>query len=645
MNAVERGTTAIVEKIALAFLMVAAAIATGTPAIASSDPTVTATSPAAGATGVPLSSQISATFSTDMKGSTIDAANFSIGGVAGTVSYDKKNDTATFTPNSPLAPNTTYSAEISHHVKSTSGKHLKNDSTWSFTTGAGAQITTLYSFNGASGADPKGSLTLVSVSGLTTLFGRTSAGGPAWESTNSKECKDASTNPSKCPGAGVIFRLSASSGGQFQMTPLTSTTGYQPHHDSMLLLNSTLYGAVLYSGNNFKDSSGNGGIFSLNPSSLSLTSLHQFAGATSDGANSHSCMWPASDGETIYGSTAAGCSSADDSSCSGSGDGTLYCYNTANDSSSACYDSSNSTPYLTMFSFLNGTGTSASSCKDCTGSEPHGRPVSVNVGTASSPTDILLGITRQGGLTTDGNKNGDGTVYAFAPGTGTYTVLHLFSGQDSSNLSASDGAYTDHGNLVIGNFVPASGSTPAQVTVYGMTTYGGSGTQASGSTNSPGSGVIFAMTVNLPAPTTTAPTVAGYQIIHNFGGSSVTNLATNTQQPDGFNPYGSLAIANGWLYGMTRDGGPNGGGVIFRMSPQSSCAGSSAASCYGLIAAFDSPTQGSTDLTGSQPIDNVIVSEDGSTLYGMTQMGGANDPTNQQQQVSFGTVFSIPANP
>src|SRR5271155_3857365 len=135
MNTVERGTTAIVEKIALALLIVAAAIATGTAAIASSDPTVSATSPVAGATGVSLSVQITATFSKDMKHSTIDTSNFSIGGVVGTVSYDKTNDIATFTPNSPLAPNTTYSAEISHHVESKSGKNLKNDFTWSFTTG------------------------------------------------------------------------------------------------------------------------------------------------------------------------------------------------------------------------------------------------------------------------------------------------------------------------------------------------------------------------------------------------------------------------------------------------------------------------------------------------------------------------------
>lgn len=485
-----------------------------------------------------------------------------------------------------------------------------------------SNIKTLYSFDGYHGADPKGSLTLVDVNGIPTLFGRTSAGGPSWKS------KD----PSHFPGAGIFFRLSLD-GKQFSMLPLTAKTGYDPHHDSMLLFKDTLYGAVLYSGANFDKESGNGDIFSINPSNLSFTKLHHFIGAPVEGANSHSCQQPSSDGETLYGATAKGCSSTDDASCSSNNNGTLYRYNVLHKPS-----------YQTLFSFLNGTGSSASSCLNCTGSIPHGHPTVINIGTKQHPIDILLGITRQGGLTTDGNSDGDGTIYAFAPDTKTYTVLHLFSGQNGSNLAESDGAYTDHGNLVIGKFTQARKNKPAQVTVYGMTTYGGSGTETAGSSNSPGSGVIFTMTIDLPVPTTTPPSVVNYQIIHDFGGASVENLSTQTLQSDGYNPYGSPTLANGWIYGMTRNGGANHGGVIFRMNPDSSCVNSNAPACYGLLGVFDSPNSGDTDLTGSQPIDNVIVSHDGKTLYGMTQTGGAHDPTNQEQDISFGTVFSIPTN-
>ena len=53
-------------------------------------------------------------------------------------------------------------------------------------------------------------------------------------------------------------------------------------------------------------------------------------------------------------------------------------------------------------------------------------------------------------------------------------------------------------------------------------------------------------------------------------------------------------------------------------------------------------TPSTCDETGSSPIDNVIVSADGSTLYGMTQNGGAADQCNDN---GYGTVFSIAAIP
>lgn len=62
---------------------------------------------------------------------------------------------------------------------------------------------------------------------------------------------------------------------------------------------------------------------------------------------------------------------------------------------------------------------------------------------------------------------------------------------------------------------------------------------------------------------------------------------------------------------------------------------------YGILASFDDP---SASTTGSAPIDNVTISSDGATLYGMTQSGGCHDPTSAQNP-SFGTVFSIPSAP
>ena len=56
---------------------------------------------------------------------------------------------------------------------------------------------------------------------------------------------------------------------------------------------------------------------------------------------------------------------------------------------------------------------------------------------------------------------------------------------------------------------------------------------------------------------------------------------------------------------------------------------------YEKLASFDRAT------TGAFPEDNVIPSSDGSTLYGLTQAGGANDPKAVKK---YGTVFAVTLN-
>ena len=77
-----------------------------------STPTVISTSPANGATGVPVNTEITATFSEAMDPTTINATTFIVRQgttpVLGTVTYT--GVTATFTPNTPLAANTLYTA-------------------------------------------------------------------------------------------------------------------------------------------------------------------------------------------------------------------------------------------------------------------------------------------------------------------------------------------------------------------------------------------------------------------------------------------------------------------------------------------------------------------------------------------------------
>ncbi len=101
-------------------------------------PTVTSTVPVADAADVPLNQNIAATFSEAMNASTITRLTFTLKQgktvVKGVVSY--AGTTATFNPDSDLAPSTTYTATITTRVKDISGNGLATNFVWSFTTGA-----------------------------------------------------------------------------------------------------------------------------------------------------------------------------------------------------------------------------------------------------------------------------------------------------------------------------------------------------------------------------------------------------------------------------------------------------------------------------------------------------------------------------
>ena len=96
--------------------------------------------PADGATDVHLGATVSATFNQQMNQSTINSSTFSLSDpsgaiLPGAIAYNSFNFTATFIPDSPLMPNTTYTAAISGGVANVANSTLGTDVTWSFTTG------------------------------------------------------------------------------------------------------------------------------------------------------------------------------------------------------------------------------------------------------------------------------------------------------------------------------------------------------------------------------------------------------------------------------------------------------------------------------------------------------------------------------
>ncbi|MBL0174332.1 MAG: Ig-like domain-containing protein [Ignavibacteria bacterium] len=106
-------------------------------------PFVISTDPPHAATGVPPGKIITATFSEPMNPASIDNTTFTLtqgtAPVPGTVTY--AGTTASFTPASPLTPNTLYTGRITTGVRDLAGNHMLLDYVWSFFTGPVADTT------------------------------------------------------------------------------------------------------------------------------------------------------------------------------------------------------------------------------------------------------------------------------------------------------------------------------------------------------------------------------------------------------------------------------------------------------------------------------------------------------------------------
>jgi len=114
-------------------------------------PNVVSTIPANSAIGVPINQVISIDFNEKMNPETFTSESFTLQGatviagikaatvITGVFTFNDK--TATFTPSSPLAANTTFTGTIKTTVKDLSGNALQIDHIWSFTTGIPPTVT------------------------------------------------------------------------------------------------------------------------------------------------------------------------------------------------------------------------------------------------------------------------------------------------------------------------------------------------------------------------------------------------------------------------------------------------------------------------------------------------------------------------
>jgi hypothetical protein len=106
-------------------------------------PQVSSTTPAAQSTGVAINRKVSVSFNEAMDPQSLTSATFTVRQgntpVPGSVAYGP-GTTATFSPETSLAPSTVLTASVSTDVKDLNGNRLASAVTWSFTTGTSAAM-------------------------------------------------------------------------------------------------------------------------------------------------------------------------------------------------------------------------------------------------------------------------------------------------------------------------------------------------------------------------------------------------------------------------------------------------------------------------------------------------------------------------
>ncbi len=323
--------------------------------------------------------------------------------------------------------------------------------------------------------------------------------------------------------------------------------------NGVTLNNGSLYGATAQGG-----SLSSGMVFILGTNGAGFTSLHDFAGAPSDGSSPNELLVA---GDTIYGTTYVGGSNSS---------GTIFRMGT------------NGANYTVLRNFTNSP-------------DPQ-----------FSLAGLVLGGATLYGTSLNGGSNGLGTVFKIDTNGANFTVLHHFANSpdganprsrlllnDATLYGTAGSGGTNGGGIafkldtngggysVIYNF----SNSPLAATPYVGLTLGGStlyGVSASGGSSN--AGAVFSLGTN----------GAGFALLHSF---------TNNE---GLSPQSTLALNNGKLYGATLSRGTGGNGTVFQLSTNG--------------ANFTVLKNFTNLLTGANPKGPITL--DANTIFGVANAGG-----------------------
>jgi MYXO-CTERM domain-containing protein len=202
----------------------------------------------------------------------------------------------------------------------------------------------------------------------------------------------------------------------------------------------------------------------------------------------------------------------------------------------------------------------------------------------------LYGTTRAGG------PNGTGTVFKISRDGTDFKPLYVFAAITSAAGS--------------GLTVTQDGAAPVGPLVAGADSYF-YGTASQGGTN--GRGTVFRIAFD----------GTGFQVLHHFSATTADATTGLLENADGATPLGGLVDGgDGFLYGLTAQGGIDGNGVIFAIPADGST--------FNVLHSF-------TGADGARPIAELMVASSGK-LYGVTSTGGVNA---EGTTTTLGTIFSI----
>ncbi|HUE35860.1 MAG TPA: choice-of-anchor tandem repeat GloVer-containing protein, partial [Candidatus Acidoferrum sp.] len=165
------------------------------------------------------------------------------------------------------------------------------------------------------------------------------------------------------------------------------------------------------------------------------------------------------------------------------------------------------------------------------------------------------------------------------------------------------------------NGTNSDGANPyGGLALFGNTLYG---TTSDGGTNN--NGTIFGVATNL----------SGFTVAHTFTAANFNPQGSYTNS-DGVNSYAGLVLFSNVFYGTAANGGTNGSGTVFKLSPN----GTGFVTLRAFAALVKTNAQGFyTNADGANPSAGLIAY--GGVLYGTTSDGGTN---------GSGTVFAVNTN-